>query len=875
MRFNFKKIVSVLASAAMLGSTVGMAAAAAYPAPFIQGGTANVAVVVGASAATIDNIAAVDVGANLQENLAKQTATTTTSGASATGGDSVNLATSSQKLYFNSSLNAARSSISKTELPTLLADGKITDDAGTEYSYKQSLTPGNSTITFGTSGSDLTDPALVVQVGTEANSYLYQLDVTFNKNINITSTDVQGNSMNILGKDYTIGAGSSSNTPVLYLYGSGTEKSIKEGETSTVEVSGKTYTLELKSVEQISSVNYISVSVDGGTVRRIQEGVSSKVGDLEIYAKSVHFLSKEAQVSYADLNIGTSKIKIGSSGTTVKMGTDETSVQGTRSYITSSNGVVSGFTVKVAMQKAATDHLAVGKTYDDPVFGALQVQFADVVPALDDANRDKVVIDTDNSRNAKVTFTSALAGDSGEKTIYFAHDQDTAESTITTILADSGNKTITVVEGVNIVDQNFAVINAGDYGRIVRVTVPTETNLETTSYVQLEDVITGKNLFDGGLTVGTDGMASTNIDGNTYYFNVGNGSTTNTVNITWGAGSNEGCVGDKTTIFPRIKTAKGGWIAFLKTTAITQGSSYSLPGIQTLADYESGLTISNNTVGTAGSKKFGNANYSITFNGAVGNITGIDMDGDGTLVSGTDCLFNSTSENGMALLFMEEKKATETNNADNGDIICVNVDKNGATTPIEVSVSTPVISGVNSGLQSLTSDSNLRQIVTRYGTFVEYDSTDNDKVTIKYPDEQMYADVLLTAIGAEVTPGSQGGSVASLGSVAVMDSEVSTVSSKNLIVIGGSCINTVAAKILGSDSPICYLDFTAKTNVSAGQFLIKVVDSPYATGKVAMLVAGYEGADTRKAATYLVSMKPSTVVGTELKKQTATYADVV
>jgi hypothetical protein len=857
MRFNFKKIASVLASAAMLGSTVGMAAAASYPDPFVKGGVANVAIVLGASSAPIDTIASIDLSASLQEELAKQTATTTVIGASTDQG--INLASSSQKLYFNSTLNSARTTLSKSDLPVLLADGKVTDDAGTDYSYSQTITPGNTTISFGNSG-DLDDPVLLIQAGTEANSYLYQVDVTFNKNINITSSDVQGNTIKILGRDFTIGAGSSSNTPVLYLYGAGTEKTLKEGETANVEVNSKTYTLEVKSVEQISGINYASLSIDGGSTRRIQEGTSSKVGDLEIYAKAVHYLAKEAQVSYVDFNIGSTKLKIGTSGTTVKQGADDTSIQGTRAILTSTgaNGL-SKITLKVAAQKAATDHIAVGSKFVDPIFGGLELQFADVAPTLDSELRDSVVIDTDNNRNAKVTFTSALAGETGEKTVYFGRDMDTSDSSILVNVSDSSGKTMHVVEGEMIGEGEIAVINAGGNGRIVKANDIPTGELETTSEIFLEDVITGDQVLSDGLTVGTDGNATATIDGNPYYFSVKNGTSASSLVITWGTGASEGLVGTQTTVYPTIKLAKGGKLAFLASKALTSASTYSLPGIDTLADYETGAAAPYYNVST--SKKFGNVNYTFaSTTNTSASITGIDVNEDGLLQSGTDCLFNSTADNGVAILFIEEKKTTESGNANNGDFICVNVDKSGTTTPTEVSVSTPLMSGISSGLQTLTTDSNVRQAITRYGTFVQYDSADNDKVTIAYPDEQMYADVLLVVEGAEVTAGSSGGSVASLGSVAILDSELATASAKNLLVIGGGCINTVAAKILGSTSPICGADFTAKTNISAGQFLIKVVDAAEAggtAGKVAMLVSGYEGADTRKAVT-LINNKPTT-----------------
>ena len=76
---------------------------------------------------------------------------------------------------------------------------------------------------------------------------------------------------------------------------------------------------------------------------------------------------------------------------------------------------------------------------------------------------------------------------------------------------------------------------------------------------------------------------------------------------------------------------------------------------------------------------------------------------------------------------------------------------------------------------------------------------------------------------------------------------MSSVSGKNLVVVGGSCINTAAAKILESNSPLCGSAFTDSTGVGAGQYIIKTVTSPWANDKVAMLVAGYEAADTVNA----------------------------
>jgi hypothetical protein len=62
MRFSFKKIGSVLASTAMLSSTIALAAAASFPAPFVTSSGADVAIVHGgANAAYTDLVAVTDI----------------------------------------------------------------------------------------------------------------------------------------------------------------------------------------------------------------------------------------------------------------------------------------------------------------------------------------------------------------------------------------------------------------------------------------------------------------------------------------------------------------------------------------------------------------------------------------------------------------------------------------------------------------------------------------------------------------------------------------------------------------------------------------------------------------------------------------------
>ena len=82
MKFNFKKITPIIIGAVLLGSTIGFASATdlgSYPAPFVSGGVADVAIVYGANAAAEDVASAALFTGDLGKLV------TSTSGASLSG----------------------------------------------------------------------------------------------------------------------------------------------------------------------------------------------------------------------------------------------------------------------------------------------------------------------------------------------------------------------------------------------------------------------------------------------------------------------------------------------------------------------------------------------------------------------------------------------------------------------------------------------------------------------------------------------------------------------------------------------------------------------------------------------------------------------
>jgi len=190
MKFNFKKISAIVASTLMAGMTLGVAAAASYPAPFIQGGTANVAIVygTGAGVSSLDLVQAGNIQSNLQSRMGS-----TTSGSTTDSDQQKSLMTSARKLYYGDAINAPIASLSASELPNMLEDGTFTDLSGTQYDYTQTVTVGDIISAYSTSSGDLDDPVMLLDVGTTAADGLYNYTLSFTKNLNVSdTTNVQG-----------------------------------------------------------------------------------------------------------------------------------------------------------------------------------------------------------------------------------------------------------------------------------------------------------------------------------------------------------------------------------------------------------------------------------------------------------------------------------------------------------------------------------------------------------------------------------------------------------------------------------------------------------------------------------------------------------
>ena len=145
----------------------------------------------------------------------------------------------------------------------------------------------------------------------------------------------------------------------------------------------------------------------------------------------------------------------------------------------------------------------------------------------------------------------------------------------------------------------------------------------------------------------------------------------------------------------------------------------------------------------------------------------------------------------------------------------------------------------------------------------------SDIVKVKVPAQVLYAKMYVgelggTADGGDVTYTSYP-SIPITSAIAKLDTEMSALkTAKNVVLVGGPCINDLVAELADAGK----FDYTCDSWPGRDFGLIQAVDDGFATGKVALVVAGTRAADTRVAASALQ------MYDTKLAGQTAASVEV-
>ena len=872
--FNFKKISAIGASALMIGMSAGVAAAANYPAPFVVGGNADVAVVYGTGSG-VSVLDAVEAG-NLQSNLQSFMGTSSSGTSTSTSGETVTLDTSGTRIWLNTSLNTAKSTLTKTDLPTVLGDSTFQGNVEAKMTsnlkfYAGAAAGGTNSgrVIFAKQPKSNTDPSVGLSMGSSSvNTALYNASVTF-KAINFTHSDSEGETISLFGQNYVVSTATS--TTDLVLFSSAEEVTLTKtsgaNPSATINVGGTDYVVELLNGDATTA----TISVNGVS-KDITEGNSKKIGAIEVAVKTV--TSSDVAGITATLLVGSEKLTF-VAGSSVSRGSDEDPIDGTYVYMTGGPTAMTELAVSVFRADSSSDAILPETAFVDPVFESFKFDFVGLNVPLDDTNRETISILSSGDDAMSLTMTDQ---DGSSGTFIFAYNNSGSWN-----LSDDNAKTIYVREMENVTQDQYVVLGNEDYGHLLElIKVNNNTGTDATKDgVDLQDVLSG-TVYKTTFT--SEGAGTIAIDGKTYTVSfIGDGETgVATFKFPTGDSANDGTI----VLYPTIGTAKGAQVLLYEPVAIDLTNyTTTLVGQDITAinipdgDGYTPVTVVDPT-------EEGSSTWTIGGSTLVTNATD-DTVGVVITIGQLSYNFTSTGVENKTKVYVVEPEGLATNIDQPAVIILEGKDDKNEYHAVIVDLETAPNAnsdagvGVNNVFYSSdyglykdlarSSDSKFTEDLDWWGTHVVSDATDSDQtiVTISYPQTQVFSQVFVGEAGSVVSSTSSTSGAAQLGDVLVKDNEVSSVSSKNLIVVGGSCINSVAANVLGAG---CGADFTEKTTVGSGQFLIKSVADTYTSGKIALVVAGYEVADTVNAAKYLRTQTVDTTAGKTYVGTTSTSA---
>ena len=812
MRINFKKVSAIAASVLMVGMTMigGVAAAQSYPAPFVKGGVADVAIVYGTGSGydPLDIVQAGYIQSNLQSHMGASDGSTTV-----TGGDSWQVGTSSDDLEIGEPINNVITYIGKEEF-SLLTDETISNEKGdatySQYFYWPNEDAFNSSVIYTEDDDDNIGLFLKFNSGKVIGRYVMDFSTNLKSDIETDQelSDIEDKMMTFLGKTYTITDATNGSSGVeLTLMSGALGGKITEGTPVTLG----TYTVTSE-VSSSTAASFTITSASGTmTTDKMNKGEIEKLDDGSGNYIAVTDITYEG---YAD----------GDQSATIYIGADKIELKNGTS-MTVNGETISDASVLIVDSESGSDltisEIGINMTAEDDLFIPVGGKLSEAT----DLDEPQVLV----SQNWDIQFEGLKATDYEDLSLKVSG----SDKKYTLRYKNYNGDEVTLP----VVYTNASGIFGGEDSDAKLVLSPNGTG---------EKNVTKKDYFllhtanptvaaNNAKTVlvqykGSDSITDSNPKAR-FTINPGTGQYDEEMALTQTDGA-----GGATTF--TLKVA-GGTFNF-RNTSSAASDDFDIK----LADGASFATLGDGSAGSTG-----NGNNSIT------NYIRTQYN---TLITIQDMNESIEDQNGAGL-------GTDVNNIDaapwNINVSVDDTNKDGddfnapdyifntrlGNTSTDASM---VISG-NTAWLTDPDNSDVQKYITRYG--VDIVSTDpNDSpasIEVKVPKTIVNPLVYVTdKNGISVSTTSSTAST-SLGEVLVTDSEISTVSSKNLIVVGGSCINSVAANLIGG--AYCGSAWTEKTGVGSGEFLIKSYAGKYATGKIALLVAGYEAADTVAATTAL------------------------
>ncbi|MAG39503.1 hypothetical protein CMI41_00865 [Candidatus Pacearchaeota archaeon] len=807
MKTMFRKAVGVLASAALIGSTAAMAAAVAYPAPFNSG---NSAVVYGAEAAESDMVAATSIQSDINAALVSDGSGETT----VTGGDSYKIEKGKTLFHLGDTIGSVigyTASLDEDELPTLLAKGKYLDSDNEEKDYTQKIVLDNNTIQlkmFNDASYSRDDPTLGFRITNGQFIMNYTLDFTDKPTFDkLTTTDFP-----VLGKEYYVLTVNSANDTITLLDSAATAV-LSEGD--SINLNGKDV-----SITYVASTE-VKLSVDGEVTNSLAEGQTFKLSDGSyVGIKDIMYSAKDTGISQVEFSVGSGKLKIENAQ---KVEINDEDVKNVYGYVENSSLTLDNLVLKWTAD--GETFITADQEITMPGFESVKIAFGGVDFPLEET------FNVEAGGNDYVSLVGfpmiggaqdiAILGKAAGNTNYTFVGEESDLITVT-----SSGSTLTFNGSGSTNDQYFVATyedtnDAESY--LVRATGFNDpSGASDTVDIEYNDGSGWVKKYDDADTDDTISFGQVELT----LTNVSSGTDLENVIFTAGTGVS----------FNTLYSKEGLKVA-LPTVVTTSTDVLIGDVVPSCGAFEA------NATSIAASTPL----YPVAYYSSVNVHNGSGLDN-------ATCTYGAST---YQLAFTEENKDGD---KAAGPSFNITIGNNGAS---NYYASVTDVNNASVTREKMATDVYQSWMYSALSTkFVEQDAGDQDYVEITYHGDETEGNVYVNSADAVIGSGDSG--------VAIL-ADSSSVSGKNVVVVGGSAINAIAAELVGD---VRGPAFTEATGVADGEFLIESFDY---NGAIALLVAGYEAEDTTKAATYLTNTAEEITVeaGVKYTGSSATEATLV
>lgn len=847
-----KKVVALGVGVSMLGATLIGATATPYdlsdyPTPFVEDGMFNGLMVVGDDAAPADIIGVTDVAMSLQfSSTIKETIQVSGEAGVMLGGDSVKIQRSGDVLELNEYLGDVTETLDSADAEALksftVSNDKGTTDVNQYLRFNWGAgTPDDATYAktiYTKDDDDNVGDFLWFKDGEEAFKYEmefvegFESDIVDSAGAAATSgdlEDLEDETLHILGEDFAVvdATLSSEGKIKLDLMGGAIHDTIEEGETKTYTLKGKEYEVTALIISDWAGASgsaKVKMKVNGEVTKEMREGSTEILNDgttLGIREVLPNEAGETAGGDILEFYLGAFKIKF----------------EDTLTSATSTDGTVE---VNEETIEDAEVNIVFSNTSDEVRINKISYWLF-----TDGVSGDEPYLSPGQGLREKLDEPEGMLADNWNLRYEGLSDPGTSEIKIKSSGDDEYRLSFVNTQGVEYSNVRYLYTNASSvmtFGDDDDNLVFEQTLNGTDSADILADCLIRKNDYfvvahNGGTDTGvTRVLRFDSVDTSNSLVQLTDVGTGGSINAQY-TSLNRTVVGDTINV--------GGYsfdfVIWDQGAAITGKNRYrlcvDLSDSSTLTGTKNALVV---TKGGAWMDLSAGTNVS-TYRQDVG--AGVNMS-----ITTDDNNFDEAPTAGEETFY---------------------VILNSSSSQAEVNLDIPEISGIGLSFNSPEDNDDVNMGMTNYGVMIKEINEDNDPNTleINYPLAQLLPQAFVTFSKTVTTEGGAGSITVErpqridIGS-AVLASQVSDPTAANVISVGGSCINSVTAEIMGLTYPACGTD----SGLSEGEGIVKLFESG---GKVAIVVAGWEAEDTTRAtrvlADYKAYQEAGQLVGTEVK----------